>query len=192
MIQPEGPYFLGGASFGGIVALEMAQQLHTLGQKIALLCMIDSADASSVENLDSNDMKVIAYALGLGFSPELSTSAESFKQLDLEEQARYFFEHGKMAHRIHSEAAISNIHDTLRNIEANIQAMVSYIPKVYQGRILFFRAREQYPFMPKNPELSWINLATEGLKVHEIPGNHISMNLPPHVEVMATKLKTYL
>jgi len=26
-VQPEGPYFLGGWSFGGLVAFEMAQQL---------------------------------------------------------------------------------------------------------------------------------------------------------------------
>ena len=32
-IQPEGPYLLGGSSFGGLVAFEMAQQLLTMGQK---------------------------------------------------------------------------------------------------------------------------------------------------------------
>ena len=30
-VQPQGPYFFGGYSFGGFVAFEMAQQLHEAG-----------------------------------------------------------------------------------------------------------------------------------------------------------------
>jgi thioesterase domain-containing protein/acyl carrier protein len=41
-VQPEGPYFLGGYSVGGVVALEMAQQLLTQGQDVALLAMFDT------------------------------------------------------------------------------------------------------------------------------------------------------
>jgi aspartate racemase len=40
--QPEGPYFLGGFSFGGKVAFEMAQQLHAQDQKVGLLAMLDA------------------------------------------------------------------------------------------------------------------------------------------------------
>lgn len=42
-IQPEGPYFLAGLSAGGRVAFEIAQQLHTQGQKVALLAMFDTS-----------------------------------------------------------------------------------------------------------------------------------------------------
>ncbi|MBP2647197.1 MAG: polyketide synthase, partial [Gemmatimonadetes bacterium] len=41
-IQPHGPYFLGGGSLGGIVALEMAQRLQAEGEPIGLLTMFDS------------------------------------------------------------------------------------------------------------------------------------------------------
>src|SRR4029450_10760800 len=41
-IQPHGPYFLGGGSLGGIVALEMAQRLQADGEAIGLLTMFDS------------------------------------------------------------------------------------------------------------------------------------------------------
>jgi len=40
-IQPEGPYFLGGASMGAN-CLEMAQQLHAQGQKVAMLVLFDT------------------------------------------------------------------------------------------------------------------------------------------------------
>lgn len=41
-LQPRGPYNLGGHSFGGIVALEMAHQLRAAGQEVGLLAIIDS------------------------------------------------------------------------------------------------------------------------------------------------------
>ncbi len=34
-VQPTGPYLIGGASFGGIIAFEMAQQLQSQGEKMA-------------------------------------------------------------------------------------------------------------------------------------------------------------
>ncbi|MBD2451016.1 AMP-binding protein [Nostoc sp. FACHB-152] len=40
--QPEGPYFLMGTSFGGNIALEMAQQLLAQGQQVPLLILFDS------------------------------------------------------------------------------------------------------------------------------------------------------
>jgi thioesterase domain-containing protein/aryl carrier-like protein len=41
-VQPEGPYFLAGLSHGGVVALEMAQQLRRQDQEVALLAMFDT------------------------------------------------------------------------------------------------------------------------------------------------------
>lgn len=34
-VQPQGPYFLLGYSFGGVIGYEIAQQLHHQGQKVA-------------------------------------------------------------------------------------------------------------------------------------------------------------
>ncbi|GAB3489785.1 non-ribosomal peptide synthetase [Amycolatopsis cihanbeyliensis] len=41
-LQPEGPYRLGGWSFGGVVALEMARQMHAHGDTVADVLLIDS------------------------------------------------------------------------------------------------------------------------------------------------------
>jgi thioesterase domain-containing protein/acyl carrier protein len=42
-LQPEGPYFLGGSSFGGLVAYEMARQLAAVGQPVALVALFDTS-----------------------------------------------------------------------------------------------------------------------------------------------------
>ena len=41
-VQPEGPYFLGGFSAGGLVAYEMARQLHEAGERVPFLALFDS------------------------------------------------------------------------------------------------------------------------------------------------------
>ena len=45
--MPQGPYLLGGASFGGRVAFEMAQQLQAQGQRAALLALFDTPARSA-------------------------------------------------------------------------------------------------------------------------------------------------
>ena len=41
-VQAQGPYLLGGFSFGGVVAFEIAQRLKAQGQTVSLLVMLDS------------------------------------------------------------------------------------------------------------------------------------------------------
>ncbi|GAB6897713.1 AMP-binding protein [Kineosporia succinea] len=41
-IQPYGPYFIGGHSFGGVVAVEVAHQLRDAGHEVGLLVVLDS------------------------------------------------------------------------------------------------------------------------------------------------------
>jgi len=52
--QPEGPYFFGN-SFGGVIAFEMAQQLNAIGQKVALLAMIDTAGEGDIFPIFEDD-----------------------------------------------------------------------------------------------------------------------------------------
>ena len=41
--EPNGPYFLAGYSFGGIVAVEIASILQNIGRTVALVTMIDTS-----------------------------------------------------------------------------------------------------------------------------------------------------
>ena len=40
-IQPHGPYLLGGYSFGGVAAYEIARNLRAAGEEVALLMLFD-------------------------------------------------------------------------------------------------------------------------------------------------------
>ena len=41
-LQPRGPYYLGGLSFGGVVAFEMARALDAQGERVGLLALFDT------------------------------------------------------------------------------------------------------------------------------------------------------
>ena len=41
-VQPHGPYHLLGYSFGGLIAFELARQLHSFGDSIGLVGMLDT------------------------------------------------------------------------------------------------------------------------------------------------------
>ncbi len=52
---PQGPYLIGGGSFGGIVALEMAQQLYAQGGEPALLVLFDTSVPGSVQQIGATE-----------------------------------------------------------------------------------------------------------------------------------------
>jgi surfactin family lipopeptide synthetase C len=58
-VQPEGPYLLGGHSFGSWVAFEMGQQLQEQGHEVALLAVLDTPGPGSynLENIQFDEME---------------------------------------------------------------------------------------------------------------------------------------
>ena len=190
--QPEGPYFLGGSSFGGTVAFEMAQQLNAQGEKIALLTLIDTPGPGQMPVLATeDDTAILVYILGVGFN--LSLSLDVLEELKPDEQLLYFLEQVKIANRVvPPDFGLAQVREFIHLFKVHAQAMRNYIPQTYPGRIIFFRANEQNEVNPKNPELPWIDVATGGVEVREVPGNHITMNYPPHVQVMVEQLRVYL
>ncbi|HEX3640721.1 MAG TPA: non-ribosomal peptide synthetase, partial [Ktedonobacteraceae bacterium] len=59
-IQPEGPYLLGGYSFGGIVAFEMAQQLRKQFHEVALLAIFEGGTPALANNFMEDDATLLA------------------------------------------------------------------------------------------------------------------------------------
>jgi acyl-CoA synthetase (AMP-forming)/AMP-acid ligase II/thioesterase domain-containing protein len=66
-IQPVGPYFIGGHSFGGVLAMEVAHQLKDAGQDVALLVIMDSfpPDGKSHAPLEGSPVQKLRTALGV-------------------------------------------------------------------------------------------------------------------------------
>ncbi|MEK8015651.1 MAG: KR domain-containing protein, partial [Candidatus Parabeggiatoa sp.] len=193
VVQAKGPYLIGGYSFGGSVAFEMAQQLQISGQQVASLIFIDVAGPDQMQQVPMKfeqgwETQVLAFMMEEG-----SHFTDWLDKLNAcqtgAERLQYFLQHNKT---LPANLELSDIQRFVSVITANFQAMLTYTPQVYSGDIVLFKAKERGPFNPPNPELSWSQIVTGNIKNHEVPGNHLTMNLSPNVEVMVKQLNVYL
>jgi len=190
-VQPEGPYFLLGASFGGLVVYEMAQQLLEQNQQVALLAMLNTNCPvySFAKRLRCHVGHLVEkgpreYAQGIvnrRFTGRVSeTKNETANGLDPEIQKVL--------------AKDSGVDQSLvRTVLAIMAADEQYVParRVYPGKITLFWARDAKRDFEDN-RLGWRKLARAGLEVHILPGTHTSIREEPHVAELAAKLRDIL
>ncbi|MGK7872113.1 MAG: alpha/beta family hydrolase [Xenococcaceae cyanobacterium] len=169
-LQPQGPYFLGGISFGGRVAFEMAHQLVVQGQKVALLALFDSWGPGTYKPLPIREWiaTILSRILRLGFAYVLKSIKNKVKIWLTKPEITDLHRYGK------------------------------YVSQVYPFRLILFRSIDythanigSVGLLHKfDPKLGWGELATGELEIHDIPGGHLSMLEEPQVGVVAEKLRT--
>jgi acyl transferase domain-containing protein/thioesterase domain-containing protein len=203
-LQPEGPYFLGGASLGGTVAYEMAQQLLAQGQPVGILAMFDSGPPAMSRqttlalSIAVNSLKNLPYWLA-DFS---KFSADDMK-IRIERKARVAWKkivgnfsndekYGAVEAKDMLDYAAKMPEFRQRMIETHFNAIESYQPEPYSGRITFFRARVQSFFTAGKPETGWGQLAQHGIDLRIVPGSHEGIFREPHVQILARELKHFL
>lgn len=193
-LQPNGPYFLGGWSFGGIVAFEMAQQLTQAGQQVELLAILDTPAPCNNPSVYQSLKFLLGTALWstLPFLLDYTTLAMG----RIRSQSSWFsrWQWSAIARSIPEEAQLrlldeSVISPMLRIVYANAQAVYRYVPQSYPNRVTLFKAVE--PAIEPNSTLGWDTLASS-LQLHSVQGNHLSLLKPPHVQDLAQQLKQYL
>jgi thioesterase domain-containing protein len=68
----------------------------------------------------------------------------------------------------------------------------NYVPKVYPGRLVLFRAEGRTAEYGDDLTLGWTDIARDGVVVHEVPGSHLSIMRKPHVYRLVEQLRPYL
>jgi len=203
-VQPEGPYYLGGVSFGGIVAFEMAQQLQEELEQVALLVLFNTDFPSHPRYTpypEPHHDKVAAHM------KTIERHLNQFKRLKTK---KYILTRMKgIKTRISSKIwkADAKSYSDLSNLEnsnlfpsptigkihnACLRAEMDYIPQIYPGRITLFWASEHPVLAHNDTRLGWGEVAADGLEVHVVPGNHGTMREEPHVGILAEKLTACL
>lgn len=192
-IQYEGPYLLGGWSFGSIVAFEMAQQLLSQGQQVASLVAIDC-------KIPDPDLVLDDALLAAWFIQDLKANLNSdldllrlkLDSMDSNAQLNYILRQAKKLNLVPTDAGSPQIKNLFHVFTENMRAMYRYRPKAYFERFVLFRAREQYRYQDTSQDLGWNQFIPNGAKVHTIPGNHYTILQNPHVSILAEHLKSYL
>ncbi len=194
IVQPQGPYFLGGWSFGGLVAFEMAQQLIQAGQSIELLAIFDTpapchkpSVAQSLKFLLGTALwSIVPFLLDYGTLAAGQLQSSRLTHWQWSAIARLIPEESRL--RLLDESAIGPM---LRIVYANAQATYRYAPQPYPDRITLFKAMETSEAIGKDLSLGWGTL-TKDIQLHRIPGNHLSLLKQPHVQILAQQLRQYL
>jgi thioesterase domain-containing protein len=179
--QPEGPYFMAGLSFGGVVAFEMAQQLHAQGERVALLALLDSGCPGTNPTFFQRLRQDIGAILRLGWRQKLNYARWRIARTRSWLTHRSYIKRGQP------------LPPALQSIEMiNRQALGSYVPRVYPGRITLFRASER-PEEDQDPNSTWGRVAGDGLEIYEVPGHHGNFHTDAaHAPVLARKLTACL
>ena len=176
-LQPHGPYVICGYSSGGVIAYELAHQLQSLGERVALLALFDSSapDGSAarppMEGLGALGRRRYQASRARA---KLIHHAHLMLRLPPREKIRYL--RNRIAHR--HAAARYRAPQAQRLQEATVEP---YTPQPYSGRTLLFWGRYSEPeaLGPADPRHGWSRLVREGLEIYRVPGDHFSLLREP-------------
>lgn len=203
-VQPEGPYFLGGHSFGGQVAYETARQLMEEGDEVGLLAIFDTNAPQTIENpSDIHERDDVHWLCEIGTVIEhlsnhkLNLSYNELKGLDSDERLLSFRKSVIKSGWLPEETTQDQLATLLEVYKANVKA--NYMPmNPIPTRIALFRASEamvsdeSYTSPDLDSSWGWDEYAAGEVQVHIVSGNHLTMMTEPHVNELAAKLRETL
>ena len=199
-VQAEGPYFLGGYSFGGTVAFEMARQLHTKHKSVALLFMIDPVCPGT--RLEYPCRAVESY-----YHHDLLHHLNNIFRLKPQQMLNYvqLRVKGKLKQKALKQKAflqkiLINIYVTIGRpipyflrkryiLKIYFDAIVQYAPKPYAGRAVYIKSEQR----SGEHVTQWSRLILGRLDQHEVADcDHKNIKKNPYACCWVKTLKACL
>jgi acyl transferase domain-containing protein/thioesterase domain-containing protein/acyl carrier protein len=190
-VQPHGPYFVGGFSGGGITAYEIAQQLETMGDTVALVVLLDTP-LPQRRPLSRKDRLSIQMQ-------ETRRKGLVYPYVWLRNRIRWEIEKRKSSQETRTAHSFHNAEIE----QAFLHAVGSYEVTPWSGRIALFRPPLIGTWTVSGGKLvnheraylfddnDW-GQYTPQIEVFEVPGDHDSMVLEPNVRVLAGYLRNVI
>jgi thioesterase domain-containing protein/acyl carrier protein len=214
-VRPKGPYALGGWSFGGLVAFELAQRMRSAGETIALLALFDavapapgawSAERApgdpaegEEEEEEEDDASLIAwyaedFARFFGREtpdarrPRLLT-ADELRRFDRDALLHYLHDIAVAVNGLPPGTGVDRIRRYIEVYRTNHRAAARYRPQgVYPGPVTVFRAAAE----AADAALGWRAWVGGPLRIHDVPGTHETFIMEPNVPTLARQLRLCL
>jgi acyl-CoA synthetase (AMP-forming)/AMP-acid ligase II/thioesterase domain-containing protein len=189
-VQPVGPYYIGGYSFGGRVAYVMAQQLRAAGQDVALLALFDTFSHvgqrhfSIPYRLARHGQRIVKMPL---------TEVPAFAALIIR----------NLAVKAYMPLRVKLFSTTCRYFKSRNRPIPRFLrhpnpiaidvinkdyrAQPYDGSAVLFKA-ELYAMSHPDLHDGWHKLIKGGLEIRPVPGLHTSIMKEPHVRTLAAEL----
>jgi thioesterase domain-containing protein len=190
-IVPSGPYFIGGYSAGGIVALEIAKQLNAFGFGVGLVVLIDTFGPNYPRLLPGVTPGIFNALLVLR---RIQSYLWKFLLLDWKGRLQYL--------------RFPRIHTWVRDRYGEVRkpagppvekgthylspARRKYDPGHYDGKVLLIRARKGLLGIHRDPMMGWGEVLSEDFQVCMVPGDHEAILFGPRSKYVADRLNDYL
>jgi aspartate racemase len=190
-VQPSGPYLLGGWSFGGLVAVEMARQLGRQGSAVALLALFDTAGPG--------------YPARRPWAGRLVEHLRRMRALGLARGCAYVLRHfvgGARCALLRARRALGRL---LGRGKRNPWARVMRLETAYlsglarcPGRLTLFVGTETLAELSTevdfvaDPRLGWGAVAEEGVDTRLVRGGHLTLFEEPGLSELAEALRLCL
>jgi pimeloyl-ACP methyl ester carboxylesterase len=214
-VQPVGPYLLGGFCNGGLIAYEMARQLHTQGEQVELLVLIDPASPASHCWLRSI-LRHLSTLLHLGPQQQFAWFLHVlhvYKYLRLAQYRQRWHDLGGDSEPEESQGrsataglGLGRLAWLVPSVEAirrnwlNVYEWVTadYVPGSYPGKIMVFWSSEGSASMQRMGwrqvlrRIGWTKMVEANeVEVQVIPGTHITWRTE-HYRTLAEQLQMCL
>ena len=186
-VAPEGPYYLAGASFGGKVALEMAQLLVRRGEAVGLVAMFDTWGPGYPTFRVNGVLRSAGWLYR-----RVEHHIGSVRLLDAGERLPYFLakarktwrEIGDVVQLLLAKARGMRKPGEPPEADEGFIALASrnYRPSFYPGKVILFRSKQQPLGIVHDRTLGWGGLAGD-LEIHDVVGLHAAVVAEPRVRV---------
>ena len=185
-VQSRGPYQIGGWSMGGVVALEMAQQLQAQGKDVDSLVLIDAHFPADRDARASDD----AYLLRQ-FARHLGLPARSRRQIpagrDVAEMLLHVLHEARQANLVLPDFTPPQLARRFAVFKANWRALAEYAPQQYGGRVLLCVAEDNEPEEVAGIQ-RWPQVLKGEVETQYLPGDHFSLVREPDVRRLGAYL----
>ena len=192
-VQPEGPYALGGYCNGALVAYEMAQQLHEVGQEVDFLGMIDPALASAMttNQLMYQMVEQLGRLTHLGDKGTVNVFLRLRHILRLVRLKLQPSEDDKkdFSTLTAEDAGFNKLLPAVKTLQRDFVAIFSwisqkYIPGFYQGALTFFWSEDLSMVKEAWVKKPGLSLEQEN---YDLPGTHRSI-LTTQINLLSNEL----
>ncbi|MFJ1745433.1 amino acid adenylation domain-containing protein [Streptomyces sp. NPDC088116] len=196
-VQPHGPYTIGGWSFGGFVAFEMAVQLRQAGEEVTDLVLLDTTALAPGQRVAFDDDAVLGWFfwellwLERGGTSPLEIIPDGL--VTLEEKFAFIADFAVDAGVLPPGSNDELVERLFAVYRANWNAALTYRPDPPDQDLTLLLAAEPLPEVlldmhsaggsqHADPTNGWRHMTTGRLRTVTVPGDHLSIIEPPHVE----------
>lgn len=191
-VQPQGPYLLGGYSFGGLAAYEIARHLRAAGEEVALLVLFDTRNPAKATRVRSW-RQVVRQAVQRGvtanrvieFLARCTRGKLGDNLIKWNEIFRRLVLGGVATRGQNSAAELLDMHVQM----VHERAFLAFRPLPYGGKITLFRTLDKDSAYEMDEDLGWSVVAQDGVDVHYVPGLHLTIFSDENVPTLAKKVE---